>query len=96
MKKTNDYFTLDSVQSTADFLKNVKPLLGVTCNSDFYVYLDSYVNRDAPQKNNNIMPSKFITFDFYGVPCYKILNQEQNIKYFYDKEELNKYLEQNI
>lgn len=98
MINTNNYssaqdltsnLTLNKIKKLIEPFKNIKILIGITCKPEFYDYII---------KEFEEVKSKSLARDFYGVDIYKISNQEENVKYWYNnqKEELNKYLKNNV
>lgn len=81
--------TLNKLKELIEPFRDIKILIGITCRPEFYDYL---VKEFQETKSTSLLP------DYYGVQVYKINNQKQNIKYWYNNQvkELDKYLKENI
>jgi hypothetical protein len=99
MKKTNNYIysvqdlcnnlSLNKLKQLIEPFRDMKMLVGITCHPE----LMDFLTKDIPLKKDNSILEKD---SFYkGVPIYKINNQKEPIKYFYNDKELNEYLKNN-
>lgn len=74
--------TLDKLKQIIEPFRNVKILVGITCRTNVYDYILKTITKDIE--------------GIFSIPLYKINNQKENVKYFYDNKELKDYLIKNI
>lgn len=79
-----DKLTLNKLKELIEPFRNNKILIGITCRPEFYDYLIESTEKFF-DKNH-----------FGGVEIYKVINQQEQVKYFYNNHELSEYLKNNV
>lgn len=99
MNKSNSDFNLEFLKEQSKAFQNLKVLVGITCNPEFYEHLKDYLNHTfqmTEYTDENYLGNKNNKLDFRGVPYYKIVGQKDLVKYFYEGDKLKEYLKNNI